>query len=407
MIAAVGRARRSLPANVRALAWVSFANDLASELAYPIVPLFLRETLHAPYAVIGVIEGIAEGIAVGLRGVAGWLSDRAGERRLPWVVGGYATSAAARPVIAAAPAWGLVLVGRVADRLGKAGRTAPRDALIRDSTAPEHVGSAFGYQRALDSAGGVLGPVAAVALLAFGVSLRTILWVAVIPGFFTLILLRAVHEAPSRSVPPETVEPARVGRLPGRFWFILATWVVFSLGNSSDVFLILRGKNVGLGATAVVLAYAFYQLLYAGLSWPLGAISDRISRPLILGAGLVAFALVYLGFALVTDAWMVWPLFAVYGAYTAATDGVAKAWVADNVQGPVAGTAYGIFAAATGGAVLIASIAAGLLWSHVGHAAPFALGAAAAGLAALLILARPRGAIRDSPPTPQAVPPPA
>ena len=135
-IAAVGRARRALPANVRALAWVSFANDLASELAYPIIPLFLRETLHAPYAVIGLIEGIAEGIAVGLRGIAGWLSDRSGGRRLPWVVGGYATSAAARPVIAAAPGWGLVLVGRVADRLGKAGRTAPRDALIKDSTAP-------------------------------------------------------------------------------------------------------------------------------------------------------------------------------------------------------------------------------------------------------------------------------
>src|SRR5204862_1933547 len=143
--------------------WVSFANDLASELAYPIIPLFLRETLHAPYAVIGLIEGIAEGIAVGLRGIAGWLSDRSGGRRLPWVVGGYATSAAARPVIAAAPGWGLVLVGRVADRLGKAGRTAPRDALIKDSTAPEHVGSAFGYQRALDSAGGVLGPIAGAA----------------------------------------------------------------------------------------------------------------------------------------------------------------------------------------------------------------------------------------------------
>ena len=401
-LAAVGRARRALPANVRALSLVSFANDLASELMYPIIPLFLTGTLHASKTVVGVIEGVAEGIAVGLRGVAGWLSDRSGGRRLPWIVSGYGASAAARPVIAAAPGWGWVLAGRVADRLGKAGRTAPRDALIRDSTRPELVGSAFGYHRALDSAGGVLGPLAAVALLASGVSLRTILFVGALPGILTLILLRAVREAPPRPA-PETVDPERVERLPRRFWFVLATWIVFSLGNSSDVFLILRAKDLGLGVTAVVLAYALYQLVYSGLSWPLGSLSDRVSRPLVLAAGLVVFALVYVGFAAAGGSWAVWPLFLVYGAYIAATDGVAKAWVADNVAGNAAGTAYGVFAAATGGAVLVASIVAGVLWSHVGHSAPFVLGAVAAALAALLIL----GSRLAARPTPAVVPPPA
>ncbi|MDQ2983765.1 MAG: MFS transporter, partial [Actinomycetota bacterium] len=299
-----------------------------------------------------------------------------------------------------------VLVGRVADRVGKAARTAPRDALIRDSTSPELVGSAFGYQRALDSAGGVLGPLVAVSLLAAGVSLRTILFVAVIPGILTLLLLRAVREAPARPA-PETVEPGHVVRLPRRFWFVLGTWVVFSLGNSSDVFLILRARDLGLGATAVVLTYALYQVVYSSLSWPLGALSDRMARPLVLAGGLGVFALVYLGFALASGAWAVWPLFAVYGVYVAATDGVAKAWVADNVQGDAAGTAYGLFSAATGGAVLVSSIAAGFLWSHVGHAVPFVVGASSAALAALLILLRPSGATPDLLPSAPAALPPA
>jgi MFS family permease len=386
-VASVRLARRALPANVRALGWVSFANDLASELAYPIVPLFLTVTLGAPVAVLGVIEGIAEGIAVGLRGAAGWLSDRAGERRLPWVFGGYLVSAVARPVLAAAPAWGWVLGARTGDRLGKAARTAPRDALIRDSTPPELLGASFGYHRAMDTAGAVLGPLAAVALLAGGASLRTVLWVAVVPGVLALLLIRQVREAPPRPA-PETLEVERVERLPAAFWYVLGTWVVFSLGNSSDVFLLLRARDVGLGATAVVLAYALYNLVYASLSWPLGALSDRLARPLVLAGGLVVFALVYLGFALATGGWAVWPLFAVYGAYVAATEGVAKAWVADQVQGRAAGTAFGLFSAATGGAVLAASIAAGLLWSHVGHSAPFFLGACSAAAAAVLVLVK-------------------
>jgi MFS family permease len=396
-------AQRALPRNVRALSWVSFANDAASELAYPVVPLFLTVTLGAPVAVVGLIEGIAEGIAVGLRGVAGWLSDRWGERRLPWVGWGYAGSTGGRVLLAAAPAWGWVLGGRVVDRLGKGARTAPRDALIRDSTPPDLLGSAFGYHRALDTAGAVVGPLTAVVLLTAGLSFRTVLWFAVVPGFIALLLLRAVREAPRRT---ETVATGGTRSLPRAFWVVLGIWVVFSFGNSSDVFLLLRARNLGLGATLVVLAYSAYNVIYAGLSWPLGALSDRRRRETVLAGGLLVFALVYLGFALAPGGWAVWPLLALYGAYVAATDGVARAWVADRVPpGAAIGTAYGVFSAVTGAALLAASIAAGLLWSHVSPRAPFFLGAASAGIAFVLVLfssAKPARAstARGAPPPP-------
>jgi MFS family permease len=386
LLGRIRRARRGLPANVRSLGWVSFANDIASELAYPIVPLFVTITLGAPVAVMGLIEGIAEGASVGLRGLSGWLSDREGGRRKPWIVGGYAATAASRPLVAAAPAWGWVLGARLIDRAGKASRTAPRDALIRDSTPPAIVGSAFGYHRAMDTAGAVIGPLVAVALLALGLSLRGVLWVTVVPALATLVLLRTVREAPASAAAPVAAGPkARMRDLPTPFWMVLGIWVVFSLGNSSDVFLLLRAHELGLGTTLAVLSYAAYNTVYSGLAWPLGSLSDRVPRTLVLGAGIAVFALVYLGFAVAPAAWAVWPLFLVYGAYIAATEGVAKAWVADYAPAGLGGTAYGAFAAASGGALLVASIVAGLLWTRVSPSAPFVLGAVAAGVALVLL----------------------
>ncbi|MER3410461.1 MAG: MFS transporter, partial [Thermoleophilia bacterium] len=365
--------------------WVSLANDAASELAYPIVPLFLTVTLGAPVAVLGLIEGVAEGVAVGLRGAAGWLSDRAGGRRRPWIVSGYSLSALSRPVLAAAPAWGFVLIARLADRLGKALRTAPRDALIRDSSAPELVGASFGYHRALDTAGAVAGPLAALVLLEAGLSLRGVLFAALVPAVAALLLLRRVCEAPARPDPP-AASAGRVRALPASFWGVLGVWVLFSLGNSSDAFLLLRSHQLGLDETLVILAYTVYNAVYSLLSWPLGALSDRVPRPYVLAGGLGVFALVYLGFAAAPGAWAVWPLFAVYGLYVAATEGVGRAWVADHVPWGAAGTAYGLFSAASGGSLLVASVVAGLLWSHVGPEVPFLLGAACAGAAVPLVL---------------------
>ena len=378
-------AARALPENVRALGWISFANDLASELVYPVVPLFLTVTLGAPVAVVGLIEGTAEGVAVGLRGVAGRLSDRRGSGRKPWIVAGYGATAISRPLLAVSWAWGAVLAARLVDRTGKAARTAPRDALIRDSTPPGLLGSSFGYHRAMDTAGAVLGPLAAVGFLAAGASLRTILLVAIVPGLATLLFLPRIHEATRATASPAVDATGTAERLPRSFWLALTVWVVFSLGNSSDVFLLLRAHDLGLGATLAVLAYALYNLVYSGLAWPLGALSDRVPRPAVLAAGLLVFAMVYVGFALAGTGALVWPLFAVYGAYIAATEGVAKAWVGDRAPAGLGGTAYGIFAAASGAALLAASLAAGLLWSHVSPRAPFFLGAGSA-IAALVLL---------------------
>jgi MFS family permease len=368
---------------------VSFANDVASELAYPIVPLFLRTTLGASYTIIGIIEGIAEGVAVGFRGLAGRLSDLGGERRKPWIAAGYGLTTLSRPLLAVANGWGLVLGARLADRAGKAARTAPRDALIRDSTPPHQLGSSFGYHRAMDSAGAVIGPLAAVGLLSLlHVSLRTALWVVVLPSAVALALVGAVRDAPP-AARQEVAPPGRVRDLPPPFWGVLTVWILFSIGNSADVFLLLRAHQIGLATSLTVLAYALYQLVYSGLSWPLGALSDRIPRTWILAAGLAVFALVYLGFARPPGDWAVWPLLAVYGTYVAATDGVARAVVGDHAPHGLVGTAFGVFSAATGAALLFASVAAGLLWSKVSPSAPFYVGAAAAALALVVLLGLP------------------
>ena len=377
---------------MRALGWVSFANDVASELAYPIVPLFLRSTLGASYTIIGIVEGAAEGVAVGFRGLAGRLSDRGAQRRKPWIAVGYALTTLSRPLLALAQGWGLVLGARLTDRVGKAARTAPRDALIRDSSPPHQLGSSFGYHRALDSAGAVLGPLAAVALLSlFDVSLRTALWFVVVPSAIALTLVAAVREVPA-SEREEVAPRGRIRDLPPTFWAFLGVWTLFSLGNSADAFLLLRAKEIGLGTSLTVLAYAVYQLVYSGLSWPLGALSDRVPRTRVLAAGLAVFALVYLGFAAPPMDWAVWVLLPVYGTYVAATDGVARAWVGDHAPAGLVGTAFGVFSAATGAALLIASVTAGLLWSKVSASAPFYLGAASAGLALLAILLLPAAA---------------
>ena len=362
-----------IPENVRAVSYVSLVNDLASELAYPVVPLFLTSVLGAPVAIVGLIEGIAEGVAVGLGTLSGWVSDRAGGRRVPWIAAGYALTAVSRAAVAAAQHWGVVLGGRLVDRTGKAVRTAPRDALIRDSTTPALVGSSFGFHRAFDTVGATIGPLVAVVLLANGVSLRNVLWISVLPGLAAVLLVRRVHEAPPRAEAPVGEPHLRPG-----YGTVVAAAVVFSLGNSSNAFLLLRAANLGLSTTLVILAYALYNLVYAGLAWPLGSLSDRAPRTLVLGAGFAVYALVYAGLALATSSWAVWPLFLLYGVYVAATDGVLKAWVADHVEGPMAGTAYGIYAGLVGGALLVASLVAGVLWETVSPAATFWAGAALA-----------------------------
>lgn len=378
--------RQRLAGNVVLLGFVSFFADVSSEMVYPIIPLFLAGTLGAPVVAVGVIEGIAESTASLLKLYSGWLSDRV-RRRIPLIAGGYALAAIAKPAIAAAVAWPMVLGARFLDRAGKGVRTAPRDALIAASADPAAQGRAFGLHRAMDSAGAVAGPLTAIGLLAvFGHgNYRPIFLIAFVPGAIGAALVLLAREAPAAA---ERRTLPRIFSLEGydrRFLAFLAITVVFALGNSSDAFLILRARDLGLGAIAAVLAYVVYNVVYAALSLPAGIRSDRVGRRRVLVAGFAVFAAVYAGFALAGDGWAVWPLFAVYGVYIAMTDGVARAYIADLVAPARRGAALGLYNAIIGVMTLLASVLGGALWDIAGPQATFAFGASTAAFAAVAL----------------------
>lgn len=372
---------------------VSFFADVSSEMAYPLVPLFLTSALGAPVFAVGLIEGVAESTASLLKLVFGWFSDKL-RRRLPFTVAGYSLAAVTKPALAAASGWPVVLAVRFFDRSGKGIRTAPRDALLSESTTAATRGRAFGLHRAMDTSGAILGPLIALALLAFlgRHNYRPVFLIAGIPGAISVLLLLAVRDVPHK--PRATPLPPLLS-LDGydrRFLVFVGVTLLFAVGNSSDAFLVLRAQNLGLGAIAIVFAYVLYNVAYAALSLPAGIHSDRIGRKPVLVAGFAIFAAVYAGFALATDAWVVWPLFIVYGGYIALTDGVGKAYVSDLVPPERRGTALGLYNASTGIMLLLSSLIGGALWGLIGPQATFAFGAAtaaAAALALLLIVAPP------------------
>ncbi len=361
--------------------------DISSEMAYPIIPLFLTSTLGAPVIAVGLIEGVAESTASLLKWIFGWFSDKI-SRRVPFTVVGYALAAASKPALAAAYAWPVVLLVRFGDRAGKGIRTAPRDALIAESTDASQRGRAFGLHRAMDTSGAIVGPLVALGLLAwFGEhNYRPIFLIAGIPGAISVCMLLGVREMrrePRAAALPPLLSLRGYDR---RFLVFVGVTLIFAVGNSSDVFLILRAKDLGLGATAVVFAYVLYNMSYASLSLPVGIRSDRIGRKPLLILGFIIFALVYAGFALATDGWMAWPLFIVYGAYIALTDGIGKAYVSDLVPAERRGTAMGLYNASTGIMLLLSSTLGGALWHFIGPGATFAFGAITASLAAVALL---------------------
>ena len=366
------------------LGWVSFFTDAASEMLYPLVPIFLTVTLGAPVAALGVVEGLADGVASGLKAVAGAIADRFRHHRALVAVG-YGVSALSKPLLALAPNWGVVAGLRVTDRVGKGIRGVPRDVMIDEATPPAQRGRAFGFHRTMDTAGAVVGPLIALAALALlGQSkLRPVFLIAVVPGLASLLLIRRL---PPSDRPVEK-GPTSDAPLPwrGRFGWLVVVLLVFGLGNSSDAFLLLRAKNLGLSANDVILAYALYNLVYAAVSLPAGIRADRLGRGRVFGAGLVVFALVYAGFGIAHTGVVVWPLMAVYGLYMGLTDGVGRALALEFVPATARGRALGVTQAVTGASVLVAGVTAGLLWDHLSPAAPFVLGAImAAGAAALL-----------------------
>ena len=379
----------ALRRNVTALGFASFFNDTASELAYWILPLFLTGPLGAGAAALGWIEGIAEACASFGRLLSGWWTDRVG-RRKPFVVVGYLVANAVKPLLALATTPLQVLAIRTADRSSKGIRTAPRDAMLAESAHQARRGSAFGFRQAMDSAGALVGPLLALLLLRYHFDLRTIFLLAAFPGALSvLVVLGLVRETGAgRRQAPKPAEPAvspSSEPLPRRFRWLLLAVAVFALGNSSDMFLVLRAQQLGMGAWAPALGLVL-NLTYTSLAWPLGRLSDLLPRTWLLASGYLVFASVYAGFALVQDSRRVWALFAFYGVYYALSEGVLKAMVADMVPAHLRGRAYGILAAVSGCLVLAASLIAGHLWERFGPAVPFALSASLGMLGALLVL---------------------
>lgn len=376
-----------LPRTVFLLGVVSLLTDASSEMIYPLLPLFLAATLGTGAAFIGLIEGVAESTASLLKLFSGWWSDRLG-RRKAIVVGGYTLSACARPLVALAGTGWHVLAVRFTDRVGKGLRTAPRDALIAAAAPPESWGKAFGFHRAMDHAGAVIGPLIAFALLSTVVhDLRTVFALAAIPGLLAVgILIARVADAPAAA--REATGPPRLSLAPfsPRFRAVLAVIALFTLGNSSDAFLLLKAHAAGVGASSIPLLWIVLHLSKALSSTPAGALSDRIGRPRLILAGWLVYAAVYGGFAVADHAWQIWALFVAYGLFFGLTEGVEKAYIADLAPPDLRGTAYGLYHAAVGLTALPASLLMGLVWEHVGPAAAFTVGAALALAAAVLLL---------------------
>ena len=390
---------RAMPRNVWAVSAASFFMDISSEMVINILPLFLANVLGVQTSIIGVIEGFAETTASLLKIFSGWLSDKLRARK--WLaVSGYAISAIVKPLFYFATTWEMVAGARWADRVGKGIRTAPRDALVADSVDAKQRGLAFGFNRAADTAGAMLGILIALGVVWFAQAgtvalhestFRTIVLISIAPAFLAVIALALI----ARDVPikGERAMPKFAFKSLGKPFMILMLIVcVFELGNSSDAFLVLRAQNLGMNIIGILAMLVVFNLVYTVLSIPAGALSDRIGRHGIIIGGWLMYAVVYLGFALADGAWQVFALYAVYGIYYGVAYGTTKALVADLVPENLRGTAYGTYNAVLSLVAFPASVIAGVLWQGVGAwsgfgaSAPFYFGAAMALLGAVMLM---------------------
>ncbi|GAB4441575.1 MAG: MFS transporter [Anaerolineae bacterium] len=404
---------RHLPRNVWVVTLTSFLTDVSSEMAFNLIPLFLASVLGVKTNVIGLIEGIAETTASLLKVFSGWFSDRLGRRK--WLtVAGYSLSTVAKPFLYFATSWWSVLAVRFADRVGKGIRTAPRDALVASSVEERNRGIAFGVHRAGDTAGAALGLVIALLVVLATQSgqvtlaretFQAVVLLSIIPAALAVVVLavgaRDVVVRDARTARPRL----SLAGFDRRFRLFLLAVVIFTLGNSADAFLILRANALGVSVAGVLAILVAFNVVYAAVSGPAGALSDRVGRRRLIVGGWVAYALIYLGFAAASEVWHVAALYALYGLYYGLTEGTAKALVADLVSAPQRGTAYGVYNMAVGVMALPASVIAGVLWQGVGGweglgpGAPFLFGAVVA-LAAVAILMRalrrPKPGARES-----------
>ena len=389
---------RSLPRNIWAVSLTSFFMDISSEMVLNILPLFLSNVLGVRTSIIGLIEGVAEATASLLKVFSGWLSDRLRARK--WLaVGGYALSAFSKPFFYFANSWGMVAAVRWADRVGKGIRTAPRDALVADSISEEHRGLAFGFHRAADTGGAVVGLLVALAVVWMAQrgaaqlsrsTFQVVVLFSLIPAFLAVLSLAlGAQDVPVK----ETHERPRISftGLGRRFALFMLIVGLFDLGNSSDAFLILRAQERGLSVVGVLGMLVTFNVVYALLSTPAGSLSDRIGRRRVIIGGWLVYAAIYLGVALARTGWHVWLFYTLYGVYYGLAYGTTKAMVADIVPEHLRGTAYGTYNAVLGILDFPASLIAGILWQGIGPwrgfgpSAPFLFGAAMAFIAALLM----------------------
>jgi MFS family permease len=373
--------------NVFAAGLVSFFMDVSSEMVYPLVPLFLANVLGVNKSVIGLIEGIAESTASLLKVFSGWYSDRIGRRKGLMGVG-YAVSVLSRPLIALAVAWQHILVSRFIDRLGKGIRTAPRDAIIAESSDPEVMGRAFGFHRAMDTLGAVIGPALAFFLLSiFAGDFRKVFWMSMIPGIIAVLLIVFLIKEKKKALPERHERPKlTLAHFDWRFKFFLVITTLFAVGNSSDVFLILRSQQLGIATAMIPVVYLTFNLVYALSAIPAGMAADRFGKKKIVLIGFILFTLIYYGFAVAGSAPAAWGLFCLYGIFMGFTEGVQKAFLTTIIPPDFKATAFGVYNTAIGLALFPASLIGGWLWDHVSPAATFYYGSAIAAISTLLFI---------------------
>ncbi len=384
--------------NVTIAGFVSFFMDVSSEMIYPLVPLFLANVLGVNKSVIGLIEGIAESTASLLKVFSGWFSDRIGNRK--WLMAvGYGISTLSRPIVALAMGWHHVLGSRFMDRFGKGVRTAPRDAIIAESSDRAYLGRAFGFHRSMDTMGAVVGPALAFFFLGlFSNNYRTVFWLSMIPGVIAVLLIiffikekkikREKTSIKDFVIPPNPplVKGGKRGLFDWKFKFFVFIAALFAIGNSSDVFLILRAQQTGIPTVLIPVVYLLFNLVYSLSSIPAGIAADRFGRKRVILLGFVLFAILYYGFAVAKDATAVWILFAFYGLFMGLTEGVQKAFLATIIPSDFKATAFGVYNTAVGLAMFPASFIGGWLWDNISPSATFYYGSITACLSSVLFI---------------------
>ena len=373
--------------NVTITGFVSFFMDVSSEMIYPLVPLFLANTLGVNKSLIGLIEGIAESTASLLKVFSGWFSDRTGNRK--WLMAaGYGISTLSRPLVALASSWHLVLGSRFMDRFGKGVRTAPRDAIIAESTEKAYLGRAFSFHRSMDTMGAVVGPALAFFFLGiFSNDYRKIFWLSMIPGIFAVLLIVFFITEKGKTPVAQVERPKlTLAHFDWKFKFFVVIATLFAVGNSSDVFLILRAQQVGIPTVTIPLVYLLFNLIYSLSAVPAGMAADKFGKKRIILLGFVLFAILYYGFAVASGTKAIWILFGFYGLFMGLTEGIQKAFLATIIPQDFKATAFGVYTTAVGLAMFPASLIGGWLWDHVSPAATFYFGALTASASAVLFI---------------------